>query len=62
MELLLAVTIAWAVTGVVLLSSNLLYKLLRERGLIALERLMGMLLVMVAVQMFMTGVAKFLRP
>jgi multiple antibiotic resistance protein len=60
-ELLLALTIAWAVSGVILLSSNLLYRVLKERGLIAVERLMGMLLVMVAVQMFMTGVAKFLR-
>src|SRR5215212_4085416 len=61
-ELLLAITIAWAVTAVILLSSNLLYKLLKDRGLIALERLMGMLLVMLAVQMFMNGVAKFLKP
>jgi multiple antibiotic resistance protein len=61
MNLLLAVTIAWAVCATILLSSNLLYRLLKERGLIALERLMGMLLVMVAVQMFMNGVAKFLK-
>ena len=60
-ELLLALTIAWAVSAVILLSSNLLYRVLKERGLIAVERLMGMLLVMVAVQMFMTGVAKFLK-
>jgi multiple antibiotic resistance protein len=60
-ELLPAITIAWAVTAVILLSSNLLFRLLKERGLIAVERLMGMLLVMVAVQMFMNGVAKFLR-
>jgi Multiple antibiotic transporter len=60
-ELLLALTIAWVVSAVILLSSNLLYKVLKERGLIAVERLMGMLLVMVAVQMFMTGVAKFLK-
>jgi multiple antibiotic resistance protein len=61
-ELLLAITIAWAVTAVILLSSNVLYKLLKDRGLIAVERLMGMLLVMLAVQMFMNGVAKFLKP
>jgi multiple antibiotic resistance protein len=60
-NLLMAVTIAWAVCATILLSSNLLYRLLKERGLIALERLMGMLLVMVAVQMFMNGVAKFLK-
>jgi multiple antibiotic resistance protein len=61
-ELLLAITIAWAVTAFILLSSNVLYKLLKDRGLIAVERLMGMLLVMLAVQMFMNGVAKFLKP
>ena len=60
-ELLLAVTIAWALSAVILLSSTLLYRLLKERGLIAMERLMGMLLVMLAVQMFMNGVAAFLK-
>ncbi|HEX7334086.1 MAG TPA: YhgN family NAAT transporter [Pyrinomonadaceae bacterium] len=60
-RLLLAVTIAWALTAVILLSSTLLYRLLKERGLIAMERLMGMLLVMLAVQMFMNGVANFLK-
>lgn len=59
-ELLVALTIAWAICAVILLSSTLFYRVLRERGLIALERLMGMLLVMIAVQMFMNGVAKFL--
>jgi multiple antibiotic resistance protein len=34
---------------------------LRERGLIAVERLMGMLLVMVAVQMLMNGVKTVLN-
>jgi multiple antibiotic resistance protein len=34
---------------------------LKQRGLIAMERLMGMLLVMLAVQMFMNGVANFLK-
>ncbi|HKQ52633.1 MAG TPA: YhgN family NAAT transporter [Pyrinomonadaceae bacterium] len=60
-ELLVALTIAWALSAIILLSSTLLYRLLRQRGLIAMERLMGMLLVMLAVQMFMNGVAKFLR-
>jgi multiple antibiotic resistance protein len=45
---------------VILLSSTFFYRLLRERGLIAVERLMGMLLVMVAVQMFMEGIRAFL--
>ena len=47
-------------SAVILLGSTFLYRLLRDRGLIAVERLMGMLLVMVAVQMFMDGVKAFL--
>jgi multiple antibiotic resistance protein len=60
-ELLLELTIAWAASGVILLSSTFLYRVLRERGLMALERLMGMLLVMVAVQMLMNGLRDFLQ-
>lgn len=59
--LLLALTIAWAVSGALLLSSTFLYRLLGERGLTAMERLMGMLLVMVAVQMLLDGVNAFMR-
>jgi multiple antibiotic resistance protein len=62
LALLLALTLAWFVTAIILLSSTSLYRLLKERGLIALERLMGMLLVMLAVQMFINGVAKFMKP
>ena len=58
--LMLAVTIAWAVSGAILLSSTFLYRVLGERGLIAVERLMGMLLVMVAVQMLMNGIRTFM--
>ena len=59
--LLIAVTIAWAIGGTILLSSTFFYRLLRERGLIAIERLMGMLLVMVAVQMLVNGLKTLLR-
>jgi len=62
LQLFLALTLAWIVTAVILLSSTILYRLLKERGLIALERLMGMLLVMLAVQMFINGLAKFMKP
>lgn len=60
-ELFLALTLAWIVTAVILLSSTILYRLLKERGLIAIERLMGMLLVMLAVQMFINGLARFMK-
>ncbi len=61
-QLFLALTLAWIATAIILLSSTILYRLLRERGLIAVERLMGMLLVMLAVQMFINGVARFMKP
>jgi MarC family membrane protein len=62
LQLLLALTLAWSVTAIILLSSTILYRLLKERGLIAIERLMGMILVMLAVQMFINGLAKFIKP
>lgn len=58
--LLLALTVAWGLSGVILLSSTFFYRVLGQRGLIAMERLMGMLLVMIAVQMFMDGIKAFL--
>jgi len=58
--LIVAVTIAWAVSAVILMSSTALYRVLGERGLMALERLMGMLLVMVAVQMLVNGIRRSL--
>ena len=59
-SLLLALTVAWALSGAVLLSSTFFYRVLRARGLIAMERLMAMLLMMIAVQMFMNGLKAFL--
>jgi multiple antibiotic resistance protein len=61
-SLFIAVTIAWAIGGAILLSSTFFYRVLRERGLIAIERLMGMLLVMVAVQMLINGLKVLWRP
>jgi len=52
---LVALLLAWGVTAVLLLAAPLLYRLLRERGLLAMERLMGMLLIMIAVQMVVNG-------
>jgi len=59
---MLAMTVAWALSAVILLSSTSLFRILGERGLIAMERLMGMLLVMVSVQMLINGLRASLRP
>ena len=56
----LALFVAWAATAVILLMAPLIQRLLGKRGLIATERLMGMLLVAIAVQMFLQGVHEFL--
>ena len=60
-DLFLAVTIAWALTAVILPAAPLFYRVLHQRGLIAMERLMGMLLVMISVQMLMNGVRAFVK-
>ncbi|MFL6547651.1 MAG: YhgN family NAAT transporter [Povalibacter sp.] len=58
-ELLLAMTIAWVLTAVILIGAPFFYRVLHQRGLIAMERLMGMLLVMISVQMLMNGLGRF---
>jgi multiple antibiotic resistance protein len=60
-ELLLAVTIAWVLTAVILLAAPYFYRVLHQRGLIAMERLMGMLLVMISVQMLLNGLSSFVK-
>lgn len=60
-ELWLAMTIAWGATGAILIAAPFFYRALGERGLVAMERLMGMVLVMISVQMFLNGVATFMR-
>ncbi len=56
-----ALIVAWAVSLIILLCSTRLYHLLGERGIAAMERLMGMVLVMISVQMFMDGVIQFVQ-
>jgi len=53
---LLAVVMAWLMTTLILLFSAPLKRALRERGLVAMQRLMGMILTIVSVQMFLDGV------
>lgn len=57
----LALMIAWGATAAILFSATYLYKLLGLRALTAIERLMGMLLVAISVQMLLDGLVGFLR-
>ena len=60
-EWCLALLIAWGVSTAILAVSPLFLRVLGNRGLRALERLMGMLLIMLAVQMFLNGVTEFVQ-
>ena len=60
-EWLAAVLGAWVVTSLIMLSSSKLSKLFGKRGLIAVERLMGMVLVAISVQMLMDGMSTYLN-
>ncbi|GAA3943299.1 YhgN family NAAT transporter [Litoribacillus peritrichatus] len=61
MEWALALFMAWLISSCILLASKPLFKLLKQRGLIAIERLMGMILVMMAVQMFLDGIVHYVQ-
>ncbi len=56
-----AVLIAWAISFFTLLSAPIIMRVLKQHGSRAVERLMGMLLVMLAVQMFLNGLREYLN-
>jgi len=59
-EWLLALLAAWLLSSLILVSANGLKRFLGKRGLIAMERLMGMLLIALAVQMLLEGISAYL--
>ncbi len=58
--LLMALLMAWAGTALVLLAGERIVRLLGNRGTQAMERLMGLLLVLIGVQMLLDGVSHHL--
>jgi multiple antibiotic resistance protein len=55
LSLMVSLLLAWAASAVILLLAEQIGRILGRRGLIAIERLMGMLLVALSVQMFLDG-------
>ena len=55
-----AILLAWFASLIILLASSYLKKILGWRGILALERLMGLVLILIAVQMFMSGLGNFI--
>ncbi len=57
----IALFLAWLATAAILLSATYLFRWLGESVLTALEKVMGMLLIALSVQMFLAGVVAFMR-
>ena len=58
MDWSLALVVAWLLAGVILISSETLGRKLGVRALIAIERLMGILLLLVSVNMLVEGIKR----
>lgn len=54
-------TLAWFCSSVVLLSSGFLFRVLGDKGLKALERLMGMILIFMSIQMVFDSIRDFVH-
>jgi multiple antibiotic resistance protein len=55
-----AIGISWFFTTLILTGAPFLQKILGEKGLVALERLMGLILTLLAIQMFLDGIDGFI--
>jgi len=61
MSWLIAVILAWSLTSLIMICAGSFHRLLGEKGLVAIERLMGMVLVTLSVQMLLDGFSDYLR-
>lgn len=59
LPLTFAILFAWALVTLILVSAPVLLKILKERGILACERLMGLILILIASQMFLNGLRIF---
>ncbi len=55
--ILVAIFIAWIISAIILLNSTYMFRILGEKGLVVLERLMGMIIVIMSMQMILDGLA-----
>ncbi len=59
--MLLAILFAWLAALIVMLLSRPLHRALGSNGLLACEKLMGMVLVLIAIQRFLDGIQLFIK-
>lgn len=60
-KLAISLFIAWALSMFILMLSNIFLRILKTKGINALERLMGLLLIMLSIQMFLEGFRIYLH-
>lgn len=56
-----AILVAWTASLIILLASSYIRNVLGWRGIMAMERLMGLILTLIAVQMFLSGLSIFMQ-
>lgn len=59
---LVAIFIAWVFSTLILVGSSMLRRILGEKGISACEKLMGLFLIMISVQMFINGISEVFAP
>ncbi len=57
---LIALFIIWVITLICLLAGNLIFKVFRKRGALALQKLLGMILITLSIQLFIDGIKDYL--
>lgn len=57
--MLFSILCAWILALLVMIAAKPLYKIMGENGLMACEKLMGMVLVLIAIQRFLDGVEQY---
>ena len=60
MDWVISLLIAWILATIILVLSPYIMGFLGNRGLKAVERLMGMLLILISIQMFLNGLSQYL--
>ena len=60
-EWIISLLIAWFLATIILVLSPYIMNFLGRRGLKAVERLMGMLLILISIQMFLNGLSQYLK-
>lgn len=60
-DMLGAILLAWSMAVIVLLFGARLQRILTSNGLMACERLMGMVLILLAIQRFLEGIQQFVK-